>query len=59
MITFSGISFGICKVNSLKVFIIKKKREISFSCTIKGKYLYLKCLNVFVTIKEISFSDFG
>lgn len=58
MITFSGISFGICKVNSLKVFIIKK-REISFSCTIKGKYLYLKCLNVFVTIKKISFSDFG
>lgn len=26
MITFSGISFGICKVNSLKVFIIKKER---------------------------------
>lgn len=26
MITFSGISFGICKVNSLKVFIIFLKR---------------------------------
>lgn len=36
MITFSGISFGICKVNSLKVFIILKKKRFLLVVQLKG-----------------------